>query len=135
MADELINIQEENGTITFADEVLETIAGIAVADIPGIANMKGGWVDSLSEGIGKKRHGKGVNVSKTNDKIIFDVQIVVEYGIKVQELCKTIQEAVFNAIQSMTGLTVSKVNISVTGVKVKEVKLAELTEGSEEEED
>ncbi len=133
MAEDLINIQEKNGTITFADEVLETIAGIAVSDIPGIANMKGGFVDSLSEGIGRKRHAKGVNVTKVNDKIIFDVQIVVEYGVKVQDLCRTIQESIFAAIQSMTGLTASKVNIAVTGVKVKETKPAELAEGNEED--
>ena len=95
--------------------------------------MKGGFVDNLSEGIGRKRHAKGVNVTKANDKIIFDVQIVVEYGVKVQDLCKTIQESIFNAIQSMTGLTASKVNIAVTGVKVRETKPAELAEGNEED--
>ena len=55
MGEELMNVQP-NGTVTFANEVLETIAGIAVADVPGIANMSGSLVkDGWNDLIGKKR--------------------------------------------------------------------------------
>lgn len=127
MADEIMNVQP-NGTITFANEVLETIAGIAVSDIPGIANMNGGFRDNFSEAFGKKRPAKGVRVSKVDEKIVFDVQIIVEYGIKVQDLCKTIQESVFNAIETMTGLSVNAVNVIVQGVKVKDTPITALPE-------
>lgn len=48
MGEELMNVQP-NGTVTFANEVLETIAGIAVADVPGIANMSGSLVKGRLE--------------------------------------------------------------------------------------
>lgn len=122
-----------NGKILFANEVLETIAGIAVADIPGIANMKGKFMDSVSETFGGKRPAKGIKVTKTDDSLVFDVQIVVEYGIKIQDLCKTIQENIYSAIETMTSLQPSAVNVYVQSVKIKDAEpVAELKEGTEE---
>ena len=127
MGEELMNVQP-NGTVTFANEVLETIAGIAVADVPGFANMiarlmKDGWNDL----IGKKRPAKGVKVTKTEDTLTIDVQIIVEYGVKVHEVCQTIQESVYNAIETMTGLKATAVNVYVQGVKIKEAVASETT--------
>ena len=53
MSEELMNVQP-HGTVSFANEVLETIAGIAVAEVPGIANMSGGFKDGINDLIGKK---------------------------------------------------------------------------------
>ena len=36
-------VKEQGGSITFANDVLATIAGIAACDIPGVAGMSGGW--------------------------------------------------------------------------------------------
>lgn len=120
MGEELMNVQP-NGTVTFANEVLETIAGIAVADVPGIANMSGSLVkDGWNDLIGKKRPAKGVKVTKTEDTLTIDVQIIVEYGVKVHEVCQAIQESVYNAIETMTGLKTTAVNVYVQGVKIKE---------------
>ncbi len=132
MGEELMNVQP-NGTVTFANEVLETIAGIAVADIPGIANMSGSLMkDGWNDLIGKKRPAKGVKVTKTEGTLIIDVQIVVEYGVKVHELCKTIQESVYNAIETMTGLKTDAVNVYVQGVRIKDAAPKETAEKREE---
>ena len=125
MGEELMNVQP-NGTVTFANEVLETIAGIAVADVPGIANMSGSLVkDGWNDLIGKKRPAKGVKVTKTEDTLTIDVQIIVEYGVKVHEVCQAIQESVYNAIETMTGLKTTAVNVYVQGVKIKEASPSE----------
>ena len=127
MGEELMNVQP-NGTVTFANEVLETIAGIAVADVPGIANMSGSLLkDGWNDLIGKKRPAKGVKVTKTEDTLTIDVQIIVEYGVKVHEVCQTIQESVYNAIETMTGLKATAVNVYVQGVKIKEAVASETT--------
>ena len=132
MGEELMNVQP-NGTVTFANEVLETIAGIAVADVPGIANMSGslekdGWNDL----IGKKRPAKGVKVTKTEDTLTIDVQIIVEYGVKVHEVCQAIQESVYNAIETMTGLKTTAVNVYVQGVKIKEAAPSEAADKADD---
>ena len=132
MGEELMNVQP-NGTVTFANEVLETIAGIAVADVPGIANMSGSLVkDGWNDLIGKKRPAKGVKVTKTEDTLTIDVQIIVEYGVKVHEVCQAIQESVYNAIESMTGLKTTAVNVYVQGVKIKETAPSEAADKADD---
>lgn len=128
MSEELMNVQP-HGTVSFANEVLETIAGIAVAEVPGIANMSGGFKDGINDLIGKKKLSKGVKATKTEDNLTFDVQIIVEYGVKVQEVCVNIQESVFNAVETMTGLKANAINVYVQGVKLKEAAPAVLTDG------
>ena len=128
MSEELMNVQA-HGTVLFANEVLETIAGIAVAEVPGIANMSGGFKDGINDLIGKMKLSKGVKATKTEDNLTFDVQIIVEYGVKVQEVCVNIQESVFNAVETMTGLKANAINVYVQGVKLKEAAPAVLTDG------
>ena len=132
MGEELMNVQP-NGTVTFANEVLETIAGIAVADVPGIANMSGSLVkDGWNDLIGKKRPAQGVKVTKTEDTLTIDVQIIVEYGVKVHEVCQAIQESVYNAIETMTGLKTTAVNVYVQGVKIKEAAPSEAADKADD---
>ena len=134
MGEELMNV-EPNGTVTFANEVLETIAGIAAADVQGIANMSGSLMkDGWNDLIVKKRPAKGVKVTKTEDSLTIDVQIIVEYGVKVQDVCRKIQESIYTAIDTMTGLQPTAINVYVQGVKLKEAAPSEPAENAGKQE-
>ena len=134
MGEELMNV-EPKGTVTFANEVLETIAGIAAADVQGIANMSGSLMkDGWNDLIGKKRPAKGVKVTKTEDSLTIDVQIIVEYGVKVQDVCRKIQESIYTAIDTMTGLQPTAINVYVQGVKLKEAAPSEPAENAGKQE-
>ena len=63
--------KESNGTISFANEVISTIVGLAAVEIEGFASMSGGLVDGITEFIGKKNLSKGikVEVGEKNAKI------------------------------------------------------------------
>ena len=52
------------------------------------------------------------------DQLSVDLYIVVEYGVSVAEVCKTIVEVVKYKLESMTGVKVRKVKISVEGIRV-----------------
>lgn len=122
MDEDMIQQQEgQNGTITFANEVLATIAGIAACDIPGVAGMCGGFKDGIVELLGRKNLTKGIKVTTNENMITVDVQIVVDYGVRVPEICQNIQESVKKALETMTGLNVLAINIAVEGVKFKEL--------------
>lgn len=82
--------------------------------------------------IGKKRPAKGVKVTKTEDTLTIDVQIIVEYGVKVHEVCQAIQESVYNAIETMTGLKTTAVNVYVQGVKIKEAAPSEAADKADD---
>ena len=127
MSDQLMNQETEQtagGTITFATEVLQTIAGIAASDIPGVAGMSGGLKDGIVELLGRKNFTKGIKVTKTADTLTFDIGIVVDYGVRVPEVCENIQKSVKNAIETMTGLVPEAINIAIQGIKIKDAVMA-----------
>ena len=128
---ELPEEQEEPiGNIKISVDVVTTIAGIAVSEIKGVSNMYTSFVDGFAERLGaKKSTSKGVKVEMNGDSVGIDLYIVVEYGIKIPELAWTIQENVKNRVETMTGLTVSKVNIHIEGISFeKEEPASEVSE-------
>ena len=113
-------MQEQEGTITFANEVLATIVGIAACDIPGVAGMCGGFKDGIVDLLGKKNLSKGVKVAVKDNSVTVDLEIVVNYGVCVPEVCANIQESVKKALDTMTGLGVTAINIAVEGISFKD---------------
>jgi len=111
---------EIKGSVTFANEVLETIAGLAACDIPGVAGMSGGFKDGIVDFLGRKNLTKGVKVSVEDQSVTVDVQVVLDYGVRAPEVCGAIQDSVSRNLETMTGLNVKSVNVFVQGVKVKE---------------
>lgn len=112
--------KESNGTITFANEVIATIAGLAAADIPGVAGMSGGFVDGLKGALGRENITKGIKVEVGTEQVAVDISIVVEYGRPITQIAEQIQSSVKKAIETMTGLEVVEVNIDVQGIKFKD---------------
>ncbi len=114
--------KESNGTITFANEVIATIAGLAAIDIPGVAGMSGGFADGFVELLGRKNLSKGIKVEVGTEEVAVDISIVVEYGIPIPDIAQHIQTSVIKAIETMTGLKVVEVNISVQALKLQDTK-------------
>ena len=112
--------KESNGTITFASEVISTIAGLAAMDIKGVAGMSGGFADGFVELLGKKNVTKGIKVEVGTEEVAVDIAVVVEYGSPIQEVAENIQQSVIKAIETMTGLKVVEVNVKIEGVKLNE---------------
>lgn len=115
--EEINEILEDNG-IRIADGVIATIAGASVVEVPGVASMAGGFAEGISEVFGgKKSLTKGIKVESTEKELKIDVQIIVEYGARIPNVAFEIQNRVKKAVETMTGLTVSSVNVHVQGVK------------------
>ena len=117
---------QNGGTITYANEVIATIAGVAANEIDGIAGMcvSGGF----SEILGRNRSiTKGVKVEVGSQEAAVDLYIVVEYGKPIQKVAAEVQENVRKALESLTGLHVVRVDIHVQGVSFEKEKKATLT--------
>ena len=115
---------KNGGTITYATEVISTIAGVAANEIEGIAGMciSGG----LSDIIGRNRNiTRGVKVEMGGEEASFDLYVIVEYGQPIQKVCHDVQENVRKAIESMTGLHVLRVDVHVQGVSFEKEKKAQ----------
>ena len=104
------------GKIIFADDVIATIAALAAAEVQGVASMSGGVVEGLTEMLGKKNLTKGVKVEVGSEEAAVDISVNVRYGFAIQEVCQNLQNAIKNAIETMTGLRVVEVNVYVQSV-------------------
>ena len=109
--------QTESNEIKIADDVVAVIAGVAVSEVSGVAEMAGGFAGGITEVLsGKKNLAKGIKVEVGDKNAKIDVNIIVEYGVRIPDVAFEIQNRVKKAVESMTGLKVEEVNVHVQGV-------------------
>ena len=117
------NLEATGENIQIADDVVAVIAGKAVSEVNGVAGMAGGFAGGISEVLsGKKNLSKGIKVEVTEKDVKVAVNIIVEYGVRIPDVAFEIQNRVKKAVEAMTGLNVSGVNVHVQGVKTTEEK-------------
>ena len=110
-------VENGNDGIKIANDVVAVIAGVAVAEVPGVASMSGGFAGGITEVLsGKKNLSKGIKVDATEKEAKIDVNIIVEYGTRIPDVAFEIQNRVKKAVETMTGLKVIEVNVHVQGV-------------------
>lgn len=108
----------ENTNIKIADDVIAVIAGAAASEVSGVASMSGGFAGGISEVFsGKKNFAKGIKVEAGEKETKIDVNIIVEYGVRIPDVAFEIQNRVKKAVEGMTGLKVVEVNVHIQGVK------------------
>lgn len=108
-------IMDENGNVKISYEVISTIAAVAVSEIEGASTMNG-TLSGIAEIFGKKNFTKGIKVS-SDEQIVIDVNIVVDYGCKIHEVAYNVQNNVKKNVELMSGLEIGKVNVHVVGVE------------------
>lgn len=121
----------ENGNIKISDEVISTIATIAVSEVNGVHGMGGSFAGDIVEKFGKKTLTKGVKITMDGNEVVLDLNVVLKYGVRIPEIAWNVQENVKKSVESMTGLTVTKVNVRIVGI---EVEKDEITVQTPEEE-
>ncbi len=118
MERQLVKIHDykDIGEVKIADSVIEVIASIATLEVEGVSKMVGSTTEDWVEKFGKKNHKKGVKVITDKKEVKVDLSIIVDFGVNIKELTNTIIDKVSSTIETMTGLTVTEVNINVEGV-------------------
>lgn len=115
---------ENNANIKIADDVIAVIAGVAASEVPGVAEMSGGFAGGISEVLsGKKNLSKGIKVESGEKETKIDVNIIVEYGTRIPDVAFEIQNRVKKAVESMTGLKVVEVNVHIQGVSTENMEI------------
>ena len=108
-------VAENDESIKIANDVVASIAGVAVSEVPGVYGMAGG----ITEIFGKKGLTKGIKVEVGDKETKIDVNIIVEYGVRIPDVAFEIQNKVKKAVESMTGLKVVEVNVHIQGVSTE----------------
>lgn len=113
---------ESIGKVQIADEVVTIIAGLAATEVAGVASMSGNITNELVRKLGMKNLSKGVKVDVLEGVVCVDLKLNLEYGYSIPETCRKVQEKVKSAIENMTGLQVSDVNINIASVALEQTK-------------
>ena len=108
----------EYGNVNISDDVIGIITSIAAAEIEGVNGLSGGFAEDIAEMFGVKNLKKGVKVDIEDDIVVVDLNIIVDFGIKIPDVAWQVQENVKNAIETMTGLACKEVNIHVQGINM-----------------
>lgn len=103
--------------LNISEDVIGIIAGLAAAEVEGIAGMTLGFVDGINQILGSnKKYSKGVKIALDGKKVNIDLYVNVLYGMRIPDVAWAAQNAVKSAVENMTGLEVSAVNINVQGI-------------------
>ena len=106
-------LNENLGTVKISEEVIADITAVAVSEVDGvlgICDQKGGI-------FGIKASAKGVKADIREGIVDIDVDIVVSFGVKMQDVSMELQSKIKKAVESMTGLVASKINVCIKGIE------------------
>ncbi len=114
----------ENGTIQISEDVVASVTGMAVLEVEGVCGLSSSIGTDIAEMLGMKTLSKGVRLSSTEDGALkIDCDVVSRFGQNIFELAKNVQENVKTSVESVTGLTVAEVNVTICGIALpKEAK-------------
>lgn len=114
--------EEKAGTVKIADDVVAMIAALAATEVEGVAAMTGNLTNELLSRVGVKGLSKGSRVDVSGKKVKAELAITMEYGYNIPATCQKVQARVKSAIENMTGLEVTDVNIRIAGINVAKEK-------------
>ena len=114
-------LQTDRGSTSISDSVVSKIAGIASQEVDGV-RMGSGGSQALSGIIGSITGGssgsqtQGVSVEVGQEEAALDLTLTAEYGKSIPQLAEAVRRNVANRVESLVGLRVTEVNITVSNI-------------------
>ena len=125
---------EGMGNVRISEEVISTIVAVAALEVKGVVALMPRPASDIKGLLpGKKTPSKNVRVDEQNGQVVIELGVTIEFGHKLQEVSLNLQTEVKKAVEAMTGLTGSAVNVFVQGGKLPEPK--EEDEARQEQDD
>lgn len=108
---------QENGSVMISEDVVIAIVSNALGEVEGVAGLSTKPGADIVDMIGKKNWGKGMKVHiADDDTVAIDCNVIIAYGHSVVDVANAIQQSVTGAVESMTGVKVTAVNVNVCGI-------------------
>ncbi len=105
------------GQLKVSKDVILTITKNAVLEIDGVCSIANAKKKILKNLFFSQSDFESINIDFVNDTVEISIYLYVDPGVKVKTLAEQVQNKVKNEVQSMTGITVSKVNVTISDVK------------------
>jgi uncharacterized alkaline shock family protein YloU len=124
-------LKTERGSTTISNAVVSQVAGIAAQEVEGVqmgggaAAAVGGFLQNVSGTVtgssaGGGNYTRGVSVEVGEEETAIDLTMAVEYGKSVPQISEAVRRNVTNRVESLVGLRVTEVNITVSDVQFRE---------------
>lgn len=110
--------EQENGSILISEEVIASIASLAVREVDGVYGLSMTQTLDLSNILGKKNLRKGIRVAITEEGVSISCNLIVKMGSAVMTVAQSVQTAIADEVAAMTGVRPLRVNVNVCGVAV-----------------
>jgi len=112
--------EQELGSITVSKEVVAIIAALETLKTKGVVGITSGYRSNSTNTLPRKDLAKGVEAWMKTGEVAITIPIITDYEVGIFKVAEEVQRKVKDAVCSMTGLEVLKVNVNVQGVKFKE---------------
>jgi len=125
-------LKSEGGSTTISNAVVSQIAGIAAQEVEkvqmggGTSAAVGGFLQSVAGSVtggstsGGGNYSSGVSVEVGEEEAAVDLTMTIEYGQSIPQITEAARRNVINRVESLTGLRVTEVNITVNDVQIPE---------------
>ena len=107
----------ELGTVKINNNAITTIASTAAMEVQGVSKVGRGIGKTIYELLMRRGGKQGVKIYTADNELRLIIYITVEYGMDIARVADEVQENVKTAVEKMTGLIVSTVDVIVEGVR------------------
>jgi uncharacterized alkaline shock family protein YloU len=108
---------QDLGRIEVSSQVVASIAGHAAGECYGIVGMAArGLRDGIAERLQRENLHRGVEVRVEEDGIIVSLYVVVEYGVRITEVARSLQDMVRYQVEKALGIKVKSIDVNVQGI-------------------
>ena len=109
----------EQGVVRIHENVISAIVRKATCSIEGVVRLSGSTLlDNIAEIVGSRRiHDRAINIDINENEVAIQVKINIMYGVHVPTLAANIQTAVMDAVEQMTGMKVTRVDVIIQEVE------------------
>jgi uncharacterized alkaline shock family protein YloU len=106
----------ELGRVAITDAALAQIVGLTAAECYGVVGMA--TPRRIGRLLSRAGPGRGIEISRSGDKVSIALHVVVEHGLNLAEVASTVRSRIAYEVQRMTGLEVAAVEVHIEAVKV-----------------
>ena len=116
-----MEVKDQNlvgGSLQISTDVIAKIARLAALEVDGVREVKA-CPYSMKSLLGRLATPKPVEVTLQDEVAEITVNVTIAYGARIPALSEKVQQNIKASVQNMTSITVSRVNVVITGVGVE----------------
>ncbi|MDT8716466.1 Asp23/Gls24 family envelope stress response protein [Clostridium sp. 19966] len=115
----MISISNENGLLSYSEDVIGNIVGLSTMECYGVVGMASKSAkDGIWETIKGENLSKGVKIAYKENELAIELFVIVQYGTKISVIANNIIQKIKYNVENHTGIKVSSVTVNVQGVRV-----------------